>query len=139
MMTRRFKSRAERALAVPRNNEQQAALLRRHFAPTSLFPPPMSLRAPTGNRNTALTATNSQNSTPTDNAQLRLQGGQVQWFFKTKFQNPPTVTASAITQDGSAVTELYIKGLGTNVAAIIVSTDPADNRVVNLHAVGNPN
>lgn len=111
--------------------------MRRFFAPASILPAPGSNPQQTSGRNTVLTAGNAFNSTPTDSTTLQLQGGQVIWYFKTRFNSPPNVTATAVTTDGT-VRELTLAGAGTEIAAHILSTDPNDVRLVNLHAVGAP-
>lgn len=132
------------------NTHRVANQLRRYFAPTSVLPPPGSTRGATGNRNTAQTANNSPNTTPTDNVILQLiptgtpgQGASANWRFKTQFNNPPTVTAIAISPYkngmGTIVAqELYAQGHGANVGSIIHSTADDDARLVFVHAVGNP-
>lgn len=108
-----------------------------------MFPAPNSKPQNTGNRNTALTAQNSANTTPTDSATIALTpdpgGGYLTWQYKTQFKTPPNVTATAVGKAPSgSVTELKLKGPGSTVAVIILSSDPTDNRLVNLHAVGAP-
>lgn len=131
------------------NTHRIANQLRRYFSPASVLPPPGSTRGATGNRNTAQTADNSPNTTPTDNVILQLiptgtpgAGASANWRFKTQFNNPPTVTVTAISPynlHGSTVAqELYAQGKGNAFGAIIHSTADDDNRLVFVHAVGNP-
>jgi hypothetical protein len=110
--------------------------LRRYFAPASIMPAPGSTPSLTGGRNTVLTAQNAANATPTDSATIALNGGQLTWYYKTQFKNPPNVTATAVQKNG--VQELFLQGPGSNVAVVIKSTDTGDTRLVNLHAVGAP-
>ena len=135
-MIRQAMSREQRRLQ--RGDQQRIFMqLRRYFAPSSIVPPPDAGPQATGNRNTVLTAQNSANSAPTDSATIALSGGVLTWYYKTHFNNPPNVTATAVTQSGS-VTELALQGPGSNVAVVILSSDNTDSRLVNLHAVGAP-
>lgn len=123
-------------------NQRIFSQMRRFFAPASIVPAPQSIPQATGNRNTVLTAGNSANSQATDSAQLQLSAGSVTWYYKTKFNSPPNVTATAVADfpNGSLLSPaLYFKGPGTKVAIVILSENASDNRVVNLHAVGTPN
>jgi hypothetical protein len=128
--------RADRRL---QHGQQQliAQQMRSFFAPWSLFPAPLSNPAATGGRNTALTAQSAFNVQATDSAVIPLVGGQLTWYYKTRFKYPPNVTATAVKSDGTPH-ELYLAGQGTNIACLINSTDTSDTRLVNLHAVGTP-
>lgn len=114
--------------------------MRRFFAPVSLITPPGANAQQTGGRNTVLMAQNAANVTPTDSATLQLNNGVLTWHYKTKFNNAPNVTATAVgTLSGGSNPGLYLQGQGSEVAVIVHSTDATDNRLVNLHAVGVPN
>lgn len=121
-------------------NQRIYSMMRRHFAPASLIPPPGSDPQQNGNRNTVLTAQNAANVAPTDSATIQLVGGTLTWRYTTKFKNPPNVTFGAVgTLSGGGNPGLFLQGQGTNVAVIVNSDNAADNRLVNLHAVGAPN
>lgn len=121
-------------------NQRIYSQMRRYFAPSSLITPPGADAQRTGGRNTVLTAQNAANVTPTDSATLQLNGGVLTWHFKTKFNNAPNVTATAVgTLSGGANPGLFLQGQGSQVAVIVHSVNAADNRLVNLHAVGAPN
>jgi hypothetical protein len=125
-------------------NQRIYEQMRRHFAPASIMPAPNSNPQANGGRNTVLTAQNSANSAPTDSATLAFvpdpDGAYVTWQYKTKFKSPPNVTATPVGPPPTPGTTptWHLKGPGSNVAVIVISTDPADNRLVNLHAVGAP-
>lgn len=122
-------------------NQRIYSQMRRYFAPASLVPPPQSNPQQTGNRNTAVTTQNSANSQATDSAQLRFTNGVATWYYKTKFKTPPNVTISAIgdwpTGSGT-IPAIYLKGPGSDVAIVALSTDTSDGRLVYFHAVGTP-
>ena len=83
----------KKARALQPTTQQTANVMRRYFAPASVLPPPGSTRGNTGNRNTAATATNAPNTTPTDSALLTFiphtNGALAVWKFSTPFTKPP--------------------------------------------------
>lgn len=119
-------------------NQRIYSQMRRFFAPASIVPAPLSDPQATGNRNTTVTARNSANSQATDSAQLRMQAGSVTWYYNTRFKSPPNVTATPVADLGGTFPTLRLKGPGTSIACVILSSDGSDNRLVNLHAVGTP-
>jgi hypothetical protein len=120
-----------------------ASRMRRYFAPASIIPPPGTEIGINGNRNVALTKSNQQYNTPGDQAVLQLVptsgGATVTWTFATKFNMPPICTATAVVTNPHGVSEIVTKGPGSNVSVIFVSSDPNDNRQIQVHAHGNPN
>jgi len=150
MLIRSLKEKRERNSS-QQSTHQQANKMRRYFAPASTLPPPGSTRGATGNRNVTQTSGNSPNTTPTDNQIIQLiptgtpgTGATANYKFGTAFNNPPTVTVTALTfyKDGGGnivAQELVAQGKGSNVGSIIHSTADDDDRLVFVHAVGNPN
>lgn len=117
--------------------------LRAYFAPASIFPPPGVLRGQTGNRNVSVTSQNAPNYTPNDQAVIPLVNGIAVWHFKTPFNNPPVSKATAIgvnldTHGNPVVAEVYAQGLGTSTSVIFKSSLTTDNRLLFVHAAGNP-
>jgi hypothetical protein len=124
--------------------------LRRYFAPNSVLPPPLSLPTRTGNRSTAITSANSANNRPDDSTIVQLKPGgtaaSAVWTYSTKFNNPPIVTATAVSANPTAPAELTIRGIGSPsdsvtravTGVIVQSSDPNDTRFVHVHATGNP-
>lgn len=122
---------------------RMARRLNRYFAPRSLFPPPGAPRGINGNRNVALTAANNANAAPTDSDTVQLvpmTGGAVaSWRFSTPFKNPPISIAIAMTPSLTGnPQEITVKGPGTSNSVLFQSTDPADTRLLRVHAIGNP-
>lgn len=131
----------KKARALMATTHQEANKMRRYFAPASVLPPPGSTRGQTGNRNTAATATNAPNTTPTDSKILTLiphtNGALAVWKFSTQFTKPPAVTATAQQANPTAPQELSVIQV-TTTGAVVQSSDPADVRLVHFQAVQTP-
>lgn len=121
------------------NSHAMANKMRRYFLPSSTFPPPGITRGQTGNRNVALSAATSPNSNPTDSAKIQMVSGVGIWHYSTSFNNPPVATAIPIGQlsDGSTP-GIYAQGPGTANSIIFLSANPADTRLLLVHATGSP-
>lgn len=91
-----------------------------------------------GNRNVAITSSVPGGPRPLDSTTLTLVNGQATWYYNTKFNNPPIVTVTPLTNTGGA-SVVYLQGPGTNIAVVVVSANGSDARQVHCHATGNPN
>ena len=118
--------------------------LRRYFAPASIFPPPGSTAAMTGNRNVSISSGIQANNPPQDTQVIRLGGGRAIYRFATAFKNPPIIHAIAVTANPNGPQEITLAGYasvrgGGNVTAVILqSSDATDSRLLHVTATGNP-
>lgn len=131
------------AMLTPGTVHVLANRLRRYFCPVSLFPPPGINRKTTGNRNVAVSGEISPNTSPMDSTIVQLvpapMGGTtatVRYRFATKFKNPPVVAAMPISAGAGGL--LVLQGRPDRAGAVVNSSDPTDNRLVHLIAIGNP-
>lgn len=142
MIIRSIQERRERRTQAG-NDHRIANRLRRYFAPSSTLPPPGSTRGLIGNRNVTQTSQNSPNNTPTDAAIIQLVPGSpvatAVWTFKTKFTNPPVVSAIALTTSLTGnPQEITVAGqLNKGDSGVTLqSSDPGDERFLHVTATG---
>ena len=110
-------------------------LIAPNFLPASMSQPPTADPTNTGGRIIAVTTSTQNKPKVQDSAVIALgTGGQLDWSFKAKFSEPPSVTATPQGAPPSAGTTLYVVSPVETNGAIVKSTDTADRRTVHLQA-----
>lgn len=113
--------------------------LKPFFLSASLGQPPGAELTATGGRTVQLTNRNKfATAAPTDATIISLVAGTATWNFATSFNNPPIVVFAPFFLDTTPGTQLAIRPPSTS-GVVIVSSDAADTRQINLLAYGNPN